>query len=88
MKESYQQNKIVVCMGSSCFSRGNNKNLEVIKNYLKTNNIEHSVVLTGVLCEDMCSIGPNIRINDKLFNSVATEKLVEILDNNLKQKNK
>ena len=29
--------KIQICMGSSCFARGNNKNLQVLTQYLKDN---------------------------------------------------
>ena len=29
-------NSITICMGSSCFSRGNNRNIEVIQEHLAT----------------------------------------------------
>ena len=32
--------EIVICLGSSCFARGNNKNLEFIQEYLKVNNLK------------------------------------------------
>ena len=32
--------KIVICMGSSCFARGNEENLRVIEDFLKSNNLQ------------------------------------------------
>ena len=34
---------IKVCMGSSCFARGNAKNLQLIQNFLEQNEIEAEV---------------------------------------------
>ena len=31
---------IKICMGSSCFARGNDQNLEFIEKYIKENNLE------------------------------------------------
>ena len=55
---------IKVCMGSSCFARGNIQNLQLIQNYLKENNLEAEVELVGLRCCDKCSQGPNITIDD------------------------
>ena len=33
-------NEIKICMGSSCFARGNNENLEIIETFIKENNLE------------------------------------------------
>lgn len=41
---------IKVCMGSSCFARGNAKNLQLIQNFLEQNEIEAEVELTGLRC--------------------------------------
>ena len=39
--------KIVICMGSSCFARGNEENLRVIEDFLKSNNLQTDVLLSG-----------------------------------------
>ena len=36
---------ITVCMGSSCFARGNASNLEFIENYIKENGLEADIGL-------------------------------------------
>ena len=72
--------RIVVCMGSSCFARGNEKNLELIEKFLEKHALAAQVQLSGSLCECCCGKGPNIRINDKFFHAVSREKLPGILE--------
>ena len=38
---------IKVCMGSSCFARGNLKNLDYIENFIKENNLDADIDLFG-----------------------------------------
>lgn len=74
---------IVVCMGSSCFARGNEQNLDLIERFLDKNALSASVQLSGSLCECCCGQGPNIRINGKFFHAVSKEKLPGILEREL-----
>jgi len=74
---------IVVCMGSSCFARGNEQNLELIERFLEKNAISTRVQVSGSLCESCCGKGPNIRINGKFFHAVSKEKLPGILEREL-----
>ncbi len=71
--------KITVCMGSSCFARGNMENLEFIEQYIKDNNLEATIELAGSRCEGKCAQGPNIIIDGKEYNSINITKLEEIL---------
>lgn len=71
--------EIQICMGSSCFSRGNNKTLEIIKEYIKTKNASVSVGLKGMLCQDLCAKGPNIMINGQVYSGVTHENIIDIL---------
>ena len=61
---------INICMGSSCFSRGNNRNIEVIQDFLRSQDLSPKVELTGHLCQGHCKLGPNIVINGKMFHEV------------------
>lgn len=70
---------ISVCMGSSCFARGNNENLEFIENYIKENHLEAEIDITGTRCEGKCATGPNIIVNGKEYSEVDIEKLKSIL---------
>ncbi len=71
---------ITVCMGSSCFARGNAQNLELIENYINENNLEAEIDLCGAHCEGRCAKGPNIYVNGTEYNNVNEEKILEILN--------
>lgn len=70
---------ITVCMGSSCFARGNAQNLEFIENYVKANALEASIEISGSRCEGKCAEGPNVIINGVEYNNVDEEKIKSIL---------
>ena len=71
--------KFVVCMGSSCYARGNEKNLAIIEDYLKKHKLDASVELSGTLCCDLCKEGPIIFINDKPYCKVDEGTILDIL---------
>ncbi len=73
--------EIRICMGSSCFARGNDKNLEFIENYIKENNLEAKIELFGERCKNICDKGPNIIIDGTIYNNITAEKIIEILRN-------
>ena len=79
------ENRIVICMGSSCFARGNEKNLRLIEEYLEKNRLEASVQLSGSCCEGRCSQGPNIVINGECFSGVDQEILIDLLNSKIKK---
>lgn len=71
--------RIKICLGSSCFSRGNNVNVEVVKQFLRERGLEADVTFSGRLCEDMCGRGPVIVIDDKVYEEVNLSRLHKIL---------
>ena len=76
---------IQICLGSSCFARGNNKNLQIISKYLKDNNLEAEIELTGLRCCNLCSKGPNTTINGQEDDNVDQGTLIDILDRTFKE---
>jgi len=66
-------------MGSSCFRRGNRKNLEFIEAYMEKNQCSADVELMGSRCEEECRKGPNIQINGQMFHEVNEEMLYDLL---------
>jgi NADH:ubiquinone oxidoreductase subunit E len=71
---------IEICMGSSCFSRGNNKTLRVIQNYIKEHALESRTVLKGNHCFSDCSKGPVVRINETLYEEINEDNIIELLE--------
>lgn len=74
---------ITVCMGSSCFARGNQENLAFLEDYIKEHGIEANIELEGTRCENKCASGPNIYVNGIEYNNVDIDKLKEILEQNV-----
>ena len=72
--------EIKVCMGSACYAKGNQDNLDFIKEYIAENNMEAQVNIVGALCENKCEIGPRIIINEKEYTNVTKEQIKDILD--------
>lgn len=74
------KHEIKVCMGSSCFARGNVDNLSYIETFLKDNGIDAQVELVGALCEENCATGPHIYVDNVNYDEVDEEKLKTILE--------
>ncbi len=74
------QHEIKVCMGSSCFARGNMNNLEFIENYINENHLEATLDLVGSHCRNKCENGPHIFIDGTDYDEIDEDKLKEILD--------
>jgi len=77
--------EITICLGSSCFARGNKKAVGIIQDYLKENKLEESVKFKGNHCFDKCNRGPVLKINDQIFERVQEENILEILERELKR---
>ncbi len=80
--------KISICLGSSCFSRGNKKSTEIIQEYIKRNNLSSEINFQGCLCTSNCSQGPVININDKSYYQVEPITVIDILDHVIREDTK
>ena len=75
-----QKIEMQICMGSSCFSRGNRDVVNYIRDYLKKNHLEDKIVFKGARCMNLCSNGPNLRVNDRIIEGVTLAKIDAILE--------
>ena len=75
-----KETEITICLGSSCFSRGNGKTLKIIENYLKNNNIRSEIFFHGELCTGNCEKGPIMKIDETLYEGVTPDNVTDILD--------
>lgn len=71
---------IKVCLGSSCYIRGNNDILTFLEDYVKKNDKQATIELLGCRCTDLCQGGPNIFINDKKYTKPTQAELIRILE--------
>ncbi len=71
---------IKVCLGSSCYVRGNNETLAFLENYIHQSKKEISLELLGCRCTNACQEGPNIFINGKKYSHPTQEELLSVLE--------
>jgi NADH:ubiquinone oxidoreductase subunit E len=72
-----------ICLGSSCFSRGNKDVVMYIREYLKRNHLDDKVIFKGSRCMGHCTNGPNLRINGIITEDVTLSKIEGILEKEL-----
>lgn len=75
-----QRIEMHICLGSSCFSRGNRDVVAYIRGYLKRNHLEDRIVFKGARCMNLCSKGPNLRINERIIEELTISKIESILE--------
>ncbi len=75
-----KKNQIVICLGSSCYRRGNQQVLEIVKAWLEEHGLEEDVDFRGQLCSGNCAHGPVIKINGKLFHGIDKNSVIRILE--------
>jgi len=74
-----QKITIELCLGSSCFARGNSQALSNLEAYIEEHQLEQSVELIGHLCLADCSRGPNLKIDSQQYAGVKPECVVDLL---------
>lgn len=74
---------ITICMGSSCFSRGNAETAAFIQQYVTENKLQDRVTVRGCLCEGECRNGPNIRVGNTLYENVSGDMAIDIIKRQL-----
>jgi NADH:ubiquinone oxidoreductase subunit E len=81
---SERKHSIQICLGSSCFSRGNEDCLEYIKQYLTNNKLKDIVDFRGHLCVEQCKCGPNLKIDDTTYHEVCIQNIEAMLNKHFK----
>jgi len=80
--------EITICLGSSCFARGNKQTVKIINDYLKNNKLEQYVFYHGNHCFGKCDKGPFVKIDEVIYENVNTENIIESLDKIFKKNSK
>jgi len=77
------KNEIFICLGSSCFARGNQATLKIIRNYIQEQKLEAEFSFKGQLCSGLCNEGPIVVINGEVFREVNPDGIIPILEKKL-----
>jgi NADH:ubiquinone oxidoreductase subunit E len=75
-----QRIEMHICLGSSCFSRGNKDVVMFIREYLRKNHLDDKVIFRGARCMGRCSNGPNLNINGVITEGITLSKIEGILE--------
>lgn len=70
---------MILCLGSSCFARGNQDLIPVIRKYIRRKQLEDKVEFRGDHCLNSCSDGPNLMIGNRLFQQVSIDNIEQYL---------
>lgn len=79
---------VELCLGSSCFARGNSQALSMLEAYIKEHHLEDKVRLVGHLCDNACSIGPNVTIDGVQYHGVKADVMEDLIETALQKKAK
>ena len=74
---------ITICMGSSCFARGNKKILGIIQDFISRRKLEGRIKFKGNHCFGKCKEGPILQIDDREYSGLNDENILEILEKEL-----
>jgi len=78
-----EESEMHICLGSSCFSRGNKEVVLFIREYLRKHHLEDRIIFKGVRCMGNCSKGPNLRINGTIHESISILTIEALLEKEL-----
>lgn len=70
---------VELCMGSSCFARGNSTALSELENFIEDNGLGDKVELVGHLCLGKCNNGPHVMINGVEYSAVSSNCIIDLL---------
>ena len=71
--------KIELCMGSSCFARGNNNVLMAVEDFIEANDLADRIELEGHLCVGDCKSGPHVKIAGREYSGLTSDQVIELL---------
>lgn len=75
------KHRIQICMGSSCFSRGNGVNAELLQKLAADGELDAEFAeIAGTLCEGLCKDGPIVVVDGVVHKRVTPVTLKDILE--------
>ena len=75
-----KKKEVVICLGSSCFARGNKQLVKIVTDYLRDHNLLNEVRFHGERCFGECAVGPSLKLDGKLLENQNEDTVIERLD--------
>jgi len=74
------EHELIICMGSACFARGNSRAVDTVREYLRSQQLDKVVKVTGTLCQNQCRQGPNLSFDGECHCQVDPSTLPDLLE--------
>ena len=78
--------ELVICLGSSCFARGNKQLVRIVNNYLLDRSLLNEVHFHGERCFGHCAAGPSLKLDGIIKEKLDEESVIAILDEFFREK--
>jgi NADH:ubiquinone oxidoreductase subunit E len=75
-----KKKEVVICLGSSCFARGNKQLVKIVNDYLRDRNLLNEVHFHGERCFGQCAVGPSLKLDNILKERLDEDSVIEALD--------
>jgi NADH:ubiquinone oxidoreductase subunit E len=75
-----EKTDLQICLGSSCFSRGNRKIVKIVEEYIKVNDLAGKVYFHGSHCFSKCENGPTLLADGIYYHHLTEDSVTEVLD--------
>lgn len=72
--------EVVICLGSSCFARGNKQLVRIVNDYLRDRNLLNEIRFHGERCFGECAAGPSLKLDGILKERQDEDSVIAILD--------
>ncbi len=76
-----RKKKIRICLGSSCFARGNERNVEILEKFMADRGLKDEVDFSaeGCLCFGRCAEGPIVELDGVCHTRVTEGVFLDLL---------
>ena len=75
---------VQVCVGSSCYIKGSQDIIELLKKAVTDNHLEDEVTLAGSFCTGKCNrIGVSVTVDDEVLTGITKENFNEFFQNKI-----
>ena len=75
-----KKNEVVICLGSSCFARGNKQLVKIVNDYLRDRNLLNEVRFHGERCFGQCAVGPSLKLDGILKKRLDEDSVLAVLE--------
>ncbi len=76
--------EVSICLGTNCYMKGSQTIMKKLVEYVEQEGLSDFVEVKATFCLEMCEKGPAILIGDKVVEFATYEKVVEVINSEIK----